>query len=53
MLIGIDISQLIYQGSGVANYTYNLVKNLLLYDKKTPRNFFTPHFVGQKKLKKN
>jgi len=32
MLIGIDISQLIYQGSGVANYTYNLVKHLLSYN---------------------
>ena len=36
MLIGIDISQLIYQGSGVANYTYNLVKNLLLYNNQSP-----------------
>jgi glycosyltransferase involved in cell wall biosynthesis len=32
MLIGIDISQLVYQGSGVFNYTYNLVKNLLSYN---------------------
>jgi len=32
MIIAIDISQLVYQGSGVANYTYNLVKNLLLYN---------------------
>ena len=34
MVITIDISQLIYQGSGIANYTYNLVKNILLYNKK-------------------
>ncbi len=51
MIIGIDISMLVYRGSGVANYTYNLVKNLLKYDKKNeyrlfysslrrPRNFY-------------
>lgn len=33
MRIGIDISMLVYQGSGVATYTYNFVKNLLKYDK--------------------
>lgn len=33
MIIGIDASMLVYQGAGVANYTYNLVKNLLLYNK--------------------
>jgi len=32
MIIAIDISQLVYQGSGVANYTYNLVKHLLSYN---------------------
>jgi len=32
MKIGIDISMLVYQGSGVATYTYNLVKNLLQID---------------------
>jgi len=31
MIIGIDISMLVYQGSGVANYTYNFVKALLRY----------------------
>jgi len=51
MIIGIDISMLVYRGSGVTNYTYNLVKNLLKYDKKNeymlfysslrrPRNFY-------------
>lgn len=40
MLIAIHISQLIYQGSGVANYTYNLVKNLLLFDKKNTYKLF-------------
>ncbi|MCL4363823.1 glycosyltransferase family 4 protein [Patescibacteria group bacterium] len=34
MTIGIDITPLLFQGSGVADYTYNLVKNLLLIDKK-------------------
>lgn len=34
MTIGLDASMLVYQGSGVAKYTYNLIKNLLLYDKK-------------------
>lgn len=31
MKIGIDVSMLVYQGSGVANYTYNFVKALLRY----------------------
>lgn len=49
MLIAIDISQLIYQGSGVANYTYNLVKNLLLFDKKNTYKLF---FAAKNPLKK-
>ncbi|OGK56341.1 hypothetical protein A3J15_03210 [Candidatus Roizmanbacteria bacterium RIFCSPLOWO2_02_FULL_38_10] len=40
MTIGIDISMLVYQGSGVANYTYNLVKNLLKIDKKNQYRIF-------------
>jgi len=40
MKIGIDASMLVYQGSGVANYTYNLVKHLLLYDKKNEYRIF-------------
>ena len=40
MIIGIDITMLVYPGSGVANYTYNLVKNLLQYDKKNEYRFF-------------
>ena len=40
MKIGIDISMLVYKGSGVANYTYNLVKHLLLYDKKNEYRLF-------------
>lgn len=51
MIIGFDVSMLVYPGSGVATYTFNLVKNLLKYDKKNqyklyysslrrPRNFY-------------
>ncbi len=40
MIIGIDISMLVYRGSGVANYTYNLVKNLLKYDKENEYRLF-------------
>ena len=29
MRIGIDVSQLNYEGTGVTNFTYNLVKNCL------------------------
>jgi glycosyltransferase involved in cell wall biosynthesis len=32
--IGIDISQIAHEGTGVANYTLNLVENLLKIDKK-------------------
>lgn len=40
MIIGIDVTMLVYAGSGVANYTYNLVKNLLQYDKKNEYRLF-------------
>jgi len=40
MKIGIDIAMLVYQGSGVATYTYNLVKNLLQIDKKNSYHLF-------------
>ena len=40
MKIGIDISMLVYQGSGVATYTYNLVKNLLEIDKQNSYHLF-------------
>ena len=48
MKIGIDITMLIYQGSGVANYTYNLVKNLLQYDKENEYRLFYSSFHKQK-----
>ena len=40
MKIGIDVSMLVYTGSGVANYTYNLVKNLLEIDSKNEYRLF-------------
>lgn len=48
MKIGIDITMLIYQGSGVANYTYNLVKTFLEEDKKSEYRFFYSSFHKQK-----
>jgi glycosyltransferase involved in cell wall biosynthesis len=40
MLIGFDVSMLAYNGSGVATYTFNLVKNLLLIDKANEYHLF-------------
>lgn len=40
MKIGVDISMLVYQGSGVAEYTYNLVKNLLRIDTQNEYHLF-------------
>lgn len=34
MRVGIDISQIVYQGTGVASYTKNLVENLLKIDQE-------------------
>lgn len=42
--IGFDVSMLVYVGSGVATYTYNLVKNLLLIDKKNEYHLFYSSF---------
>ena len=44
MTIGIDITMLIYAGSGVANYTFNLVKSLLEIDKKNEYRLFYSSF---------
>ena len=49
MLITIDISQLIYKATGVANYTYNLVKNILIFDKK---NYYKLFFVTKNPFKR-
>lgn len=40
MKIAIDISQIVYEGSGVARYTRNLVESLLKYDQKNKYVFF-------------
>jgi len=51
MKIGVDITMLVYTGSGVANYTFNLIRELLLTDKtneyrlfysslRRPKNFY-------------
>lgn len=44
MDIGIDISMLVYQGSGVATYTHNLVKHLLKIDTKNSYHLFYSSF---------
>jgi len=48
MKIGIDVTMLIYQGSGVANYTFNLVKTLLEIDKENEYRLFYSSFHKQK-----
>lgn len=40
MKIGIDISQTVYNGTGVARYTVSLLKGLLQYDTKNEYVFF-------------
>lgn len=40
MRISIDISQIAYQGTGVANYTSQLVENILKIDKKNEYTLF-------------
>ncbi len=40
MKIAVDISQIVYEGSGVARYTQNLVESLLHYDQKNEYIFF-------------
>lgn len=57
MRIGIDLSMLVYQGSGVATYTFNAAKALLTYDHNNDYIFFyasfrrPPHFTYLKDLK--
>lgn len=49
MKIGFDITPLLFTGSGVANYTYNLVKNLLQIDKENEyRLFFISWRINRK-----
>ncbi|MFH2085980.1 MAG: glycosyltransferase family 1 protein [bacterium] len=58
MRIGIDLSMLVYQGSGVATYTFNAAKTLLKYDHKNDYVFFyaslrrPAHFTYLADLKK-
>jgi len=47
MRIGIDISQLAYPGTGVANYLQNLVQNLLEMDKSNEYILFYTSFRKQ------
>lgn len=48
MKIGIDITTLAYQGFGVTNYTYNLVKNLLIVDRINEYHLFYSSFHKSK-----
>ena len=40
MRVGVDLSMLVYQGSGVATYTFNAAKALLTYDHDNEYVFF-------------
>lgn len=40
MVIGVDVTMLVYAGSGVANYIYNFSKTLLEIDKENEYRFF-------------
>ena len=44
MIIGVDITMLVYAGSGVANYIYNFAKTLLEIDKKNEYRLFYSSF---------
>lgn len=48
MKIGIDITTLAYQGVGVSNYIFNLVKNLLIIDKTNEYHLFYSSFRKSK-----
>jgi len=50
MKIGIDISQIVYQGTGVATYTQKLVENLLRIDRKNQYLLFGSSFRQKKYL---
>lgn len=51
MKIGIDISQIVYEGTGTATYTKNLVENLLKIDKKNDYVLFGSSLRRQTQLK--
>ncbi len=44
MTIGFDVTMLVYSGSGVANYTFHLVKALLEIDRKNEYHLFYSSF---------
>ena len=50
MKIGIDVSQVVYQGTGVATYTRELVRALLTLDKKNEYVLFGSTLRRQKEL---
>ncbi len=50
MKIGIDISQLAYENTGVSNYLKNLVENLLKIDNKNEYIFFFSSFRRKYKI---
>lgn len=52
MKIGIDISQLAYQNTGVANYLYNLVNELLRIDTKNDYVLFYSSLRKQSQISK-
>lgn len=47
MKIGIDISQIVYEGTGVARYTKMLIEAILKYDKKNEYIFFFSSLRGR------
>jgi len=51
MRIGIDVSQIVYQGSGIATYTQKLVENLLQLDQKNDYVLFGSSLRQRQKLK--
>ncbi len=51
MKIGIDISQIVYEGTGVATYVRNMVNTLLKLDKKNEYILFGASLRQQKKLR--
>ena len=52
MKIGIDISQIAYEGTGVAELTKELVKNLLKIDRKNDYILFGSSFRNKENLRK-
>lgn len=51
MRIGIDISQIVYEGTGVGTYVKKLVETLLAYDSRNTYVLFGSSFRQQQKFK--